>query len=31
MDRVHNRLGRVYRKLGADYAGPEDIPPLKPK
>ena len=31
MDRAHNRLGRLHRKLGADYAGPDDIPPLKPK
>ena len=31
MDRAHNRLGRLHRKLGADCAGPDDIPPLKPK
>jgi hypothetical protein len=31
MDRAHNRLGRLHRKLGTNYADPDDIPPLKPK
>jgi hypothetical protein len=24
-------LGRLHRKLGADYAGPDDTPLVKPK
>ena len=31
MDRAHHRLGRLHRKLGADYDGPDGIPPAKPK
>jgi hypothetical protein len=31
MDRAHNGLGHLQRKWGADYACPDDIPPLKPK
>ena len=31
MDRAHHRLGRLHRKLGADYDGPDGIPPPKPK
>jgi hypothetical protein len=31
MDRAHHRLGRLHRRLGADYDGPDGIPPPKPK
>ena len=31
MDQAHNRLGRLHRKLGGDYTGPDDLPPSKPK
>jgi hypothetical protein len=31
MDRAHHRLGRLHRKLGAAYDGPDGIPPAKPK
>jgi hypothetical protein len=31
MDRAHHRLRRLHRKLGADYNGPNGIPPPKPK
>jgi hypothetical protein len=31
MDRAHHRLGRLHRKLGADYHGPDGVPPPKPK
>jgi hypothetical protein len=30
MNRAHHRLGRLHRKLGGDYDGPDGIPP-KPK
>jgi hypothetical protein len=31
MDRAHHHLGRLHRKLGADYDGPDGLPPPKPK
>jgi hypothetical protein len=31
MDRAYHRLRRLHRKLGADYDGPDGIPPRKPK
>ena len=31
MDSAHHRLRRLHRKLGADYDGPDGIPPPKPK
>jgi hypothetical protein len=31
MDRAHLHLGRLHRKLGADYDGPDNPPPPKPK
>ncbi len=31
MDRAHLHLGRLHRKLGADYDGPDYPPPPKPK
>jgi hypothetical protein len=31
MDRAHHRLGRLHRKLGADYDGPDGPPPPRPK
>ena len=31
MDRAHHRLRRLHRKLGADYDGPDGIPPRRPK
>ena len=31
MDGAHHRLRRLHRKLGADYNGPDGIPPPKPK
>jgi hypothetical protein len=30
MDRAHHRLRRLHRKLGADYHGPDGVPPPKP-
>ena len=31
MDSAHHRLRRLHRKLGANYDGPDGIPPPKPK
>jgi hypothetical protein len=31
MDRAHHRLRRLHRKLGADYDGPDGMPPRRPK
>jgi hypothetical protein len=31
MDRAHHRLRRLHRKLGADYDGPDGMPPGRPK
>jgi hypothetical protein len=31
MDRAHQHLGRLHRKLGADFDGPDLPPPPKPK
>jgi hypothetical protein len=31
MDRAHHRLRRLHRKLGADYDGPDGMPPERPK
>ena len=31
MDRAHHRLRRLHRKLGADYDGPDGMPPQAPK
>ena len=31
MDRAHHRLRRLHRKLGADYDGPDGMPPKRPK
>ena len=31
MDRAHHNLGRLHRKLRADYDGPDMPPPPKPK
>jgi hypothetical protein len=31
MDRAHQRLARLHRKLGADYDGPDGPPPPRPK
>jgi hypothetical protein len=31
MDRAHLHLGRLHRKLGADYDGPDGVPPPRPK
>ena len=31
MDRAHHRLRRLPRKLGADYDGPDGMPPRRPK
>jgi hypothetical protein len=31
MDRAHHNLARLHKKLGADYDGPDNSPPPKPK
>jgi hypothetical protein len=31
MDRAHHRLRSLHRKLGADYDGPDGMPPRRPK
>jgi hypothetical protein len=31
MDRAHHRIARLHRTLGADYDGPDGIPPQRPK
>jgi hypothetical protein len=31
MDRAHLHLGRLHRKLNADYDGPDGLPPPRPK
>ena len=31
MDQAHHRLRRLHRKLGADYDGPDGMPPERPK
>jgi hypothetical protein len=31
MDQAHLRLARLHRKLGADYDGPDGLPPERPK
>jgi hypothetical protein len=31
MDRAHLHLGRLHRKLGADYDGPDGLPPPRPR
>jgi hypothetical protein len=31
LDRAHHRLARLHRRLGADYAGADGIPPPRPK
>jgi hypothetical protein len=31
LDRAHRRLASLHRRLGAEYYGPDKIPPLRPK
>jgi len=31
LDRAHHQLARLHRRLGADYDGPDGIPPPRPK